>query len=65
MLDTVDPTGSVYIFLYDYTFLLLAKHNWFTSNMGKLSCISWYDDDDGNDDDDDDGNDDDDEWWWK
>ena len=40
-----------YISIWLYTFLLLAKCNWFTSNIGKLSCTLWYDDDNGNDDD--------------
>ena len=50
----------IYIFLCDYAFLLLAKCSWFTSNISKLSCTSWYDDDNGNDDDtvDEKGNDD-------
>ena len=47
-----------------YTVLLLAKCSWFASNIGKLSCTSWYDDDNDNDVDtgdekgDDDGDDD-------
>ena len=53
MLDTVCPIVSVYIYIsmWLYAFLLLAKGSWFTSNISKLSCTSWYDDDNGNDDD--------------
>ena len=40
MLDTMGPTVSVYIYFYMlYTSLLLAKSNWFTSNIGKLSYM--------------------------
>ena len=62
MLDTMGPTVSVYIYFYMlYTSLLLAKSNWFTSNIGKLSYTSWYDDgDDDNSNDDKNGDDDDD-----
>ena len=58
MLDTMGATISVYIYFYMlYTFLLLAKSYWFTSNIGKLL---WYDDsDDDNSNDDDNGDDDD------
>ena len=59
MLDTMAPTISVYIYFYMlYTFLLLAKSYWFTSNIEKLL---WYDNsDDDNSNDDDNGDDDDD-----
>ena len=40
--DTADPTVSacidIPIFFYNHSiFLLLAKHNWFTSNISQMS----------------------------
>ena len=44
---------ATYLTLYFSLGSYIAKRSWFTSNIGKLSCTSWYDDgddDNGNDD---------------